>query len=119
MATPLKDFNEHVIKVVNEVSRGVVTITTVKLGFESIFGTVPIRGLGSGFLIGENIIVTNAHVVSDARVVDVIFFDGSRFDGKVYKADTYRDVALVSVENVPKDIKPLPLGDSNQLRVGE
>jgi S1-C subfamily serine protease len=119
MATPLKDFNEHVIKVVNEVSRGVVTITTVKLGFESIFGTVPIRGLGSGFLIGENIIVTNAHVVSDARIVDVIFFDGSRFDGRVLIADTYRDVALVSVENVPKGIKPLSLGDSDQLRVGE
>jgi len=119
MATSIKDFNKHVTSIVENVSKGVVTITTVKLGFESIFGMVPVRGLGSGFLISNDIVVTNAHVVADARAVDVIFFDGSRVEGRVLIADSYRDVALVRVDEIPSNVKPLPMGDSDTIKVGE
>ncbi|MEM0085291.1 MAG: trypsin-like peptidase domain-containing protein [Candidatus Methanomethylicia archaeon] len=115
----IKDFNAHVTSVVDKVSKGVVTITTVKLGFESFFGTVPVRGIGSGFLISEDIIVTNAHVVADARAVDVIFHDGYRTEGRVLIADSYRDIALVRVSDIPSGVKPLQMGDSNNLKVGE
>lgn len=115
----LNELNNHVIEVVDKISKGVVTITTVRLGFESLFGTVPIRGVGSGFLIDKNIVVTNAHVVADARNVNVIFFDGFRVDGKVLIVDAYRDVALVRVDSIPSEAKILTLGDSNTLKIGE
>ncbi|MCX8168631.1 MAG: trypsin-like peptidase domain-containing protein [Candidatus Methanomethylicia archaeon] len=119
MTSSIKDFNEHVIKIIENVSRGVVTITTVRIGFETLFGMTPIKGLGSGFLISDNIIVTNAHVVANARAVDVIFSDGSRVEGRVLIADSYRDVALVRVYNVPSSVKLLPMGNSDELKIGE
>ncbi|MEM2136936.1 MAG: trypsin-like peptidase domain-containing protein [Candidatus Methanomethylicia archaeon] len=119
MGSFLNEFNDRVIEVVEKISRGVVTITTVRLGFESLFGTVPIRGVGSGFLIDKNIVVTNAHVVADARDVNVIFFDGFMVDGRVLIVDAYRDVALVRVDSLPSEAKILTLGDSNTLKIGE
>jgi S1-C subfamily serine protease len=85
-------------------------------------------GEGSGFVLnGEGEIVTNAHVVTTgegasikrASAVYVEFADGNRVGAKVLGHDPNADVALLRVETKGLDLKPLPLGDSEKIAVGE
>ena len=75
-------------------------------------------GGGSGFIVSENgYILTNAHVVSGAEAVDVLFSDGKKKPARVVGADVTVDVAVLKVEG--EDYPALPIGDSENLRVGE
>ncbi|GMR10328.1 MAG: trypsin-like peptidase domain-containing protein [Anaerolineae bacterium] len=77
-------------------------------------------GQGSGFLFDElGHIVTNFHVVSGAESLNVIFADGSSSVAKIVGTDPGSDLAVIAVEDLPKGILPLNLGDSDALRVGE
>jgi serine protease Do len=79
----------------------------------------PRRSTGSGFVIDDTgLIVTNAHVVEDADWIQVRLSDGRRFSGKVVGRDSRVDLALVKIDGAT-ELKPLALGDSNRLRVGE
>jgi len=78
----------------------------------------PRRASGSGFLITENgLLVTNAHVVENAKSIQVRLTDGRRFAGEVVGKDTGVDLAIVKIKAT--ELPVLPLGDSNRLRVGE
>jgi serine protease Do len=80
----------------------------------------PLRpfGLGSGFVISaDGFIVTNAHVIENAEVINVRFTDKREMKAKVIGADKRSDVALIKVEAT--GLPFLKLGDSNALRVGE
>lgn len=73
---------------------------------------------GSGFIVSEDgYILTNAHVVSGAAAVDVLFSDGEKKAAQVIGADVTMDVAVLKVEG--SDYPTLPIGDSSALRVGE
>ena len=73
---------------------------------------------GSGFIVSENgYVLTNAHVVSGAAAVDVLFSDGEKKPALVVGADVNTDIAVLKVEG--EDYPALPIGDSNALRVGE
>jgi serine protease Do len=77
------------------------------------------RGTGSGFFITEDgLLVTNAHVVESADTVQVRLGTGRRYTGRVIGRDSRVDLALIRIEGV-HDVPVLPLGDSNQVRVGE
>jgi len=79
----------------------------------------PRRSTGSGFVIdASGLIVTNAHVIEGAAAIQVRLADGKRFQGKVVGRDNRVDLALVKIEGAT-GLTPLPLGDSNRLRVGE
>jgi serine protease Do len=79
----------------------------------------PRRSSGSGFIIDPGgLIVTNAHVVEDADVLQVRLADGRRFPGKVVGQDGRVDLALVRIEGA-SSLPTLPIGDSNRVRVGE
>ena len=79
----------------------------------------PRRAMGSGFLVHpDGYLVTNAHVVEGATAVQVRLASGRRLRGTVLGRDPRVDLALVKVE-APETLPVLPLGDSNQLRVGE
>jgi S1-C subfamily serine protease len=84
--------------------------------------------LGSGFVYDrEGHIVTNGHVVDDAKVVDVTFVDGSRYTAKVIASDTYSDIAVVQIsqnssqpqQQLLSSLKPVVLGNSSKLDVGD
>ncbi len=77
------------------------------------------RSLGSGFIIDrDGYIMTNNHVVERADEITV------RVSGKEYKAtivgrDPKTDLALIKLATTVKDLQPLPLGDSDKIRVGD
>lgn len=76
---------------------------------------------GSGWVYDDNNhIVTNFHVVESTNNVNVILHDGTIFVGKVVGKDQYSDLAVILVNTTQGiKLKPLPLGDSMKLRVGE
>ena len=100
--------------------------------FERYFGARPgpqpempdeLKGasLGSGFLLSnDGFVLTNNHVVKDATDIRVRLSDGREFSAKVAGRDALTDVALLQLQNVPKDLPPpVVLGDSDTLRQGD
>jgi S1-C subfamily serine protease len=77
-------------------------------------------GAGSGFVIDtKGHIVTNNHVIETADAVMVTFSDGSVTDAQVLGRDSYSDLAVLKVDRLPEGAKPLELGDSSKLQVGQ
>jgi S1-C subfamily serine protease len=77
-------------------------------------------GGGSGFVIDEaGYIVTNQHVVGDADDVSVRFSNGAREEAEVVGEDASTDVAVLRVEAPEEGLKPLTLGDSDSVGVGD
>lgn len=77
--------------------------------------------LGSGFVYDtQGHIITNNHVVSKSKIVDVTFIDGNRYTAKVVGKDPFSDLAVLKiVENLTKPITPLSITNSSNLKVGE
>jgi serine protease Do len=75
--------------------------------------------IGTGFVVSDQgIIVTNKHVVSDASAhYTVVSKDNKKYDVRKIYRDPVLDLALVQVD--ASDLKPLELGDSSKLRVGQ
>ena len=77
-------------------------------------------GDGSGFLWSEEgYIVTNHHVVADADIVSVIFYDGLSLKAEIVGIDPDSDLAVLKVQLDPGRYTPVLLGDSDIVRVGE
>lgn len=78
-------------------------------------------GTGSGFVIDtEGHIVTNAHVVEEADVLQVTFsYDDIVTDAEIIGYDPYSDLAVIQVNVPPERLMPLELGDSSMLQVGQ
>lgn len=75
---------------------------------------------GSGFLFDtEGHIVTNAHVVQNARDIRVTFNDGYLTTAELVGADTYSDLAVIKVNVNAERLVPLPMGDSELMKVGQ
>jgi serine protease Do len=80
--------------------------------------TAPRVGSGSGVVISaDGVILTNNHVVGNARVVEVGFVDGRRVQGRVLGRDPTLDIAVVRVAET--GLIAAPLGDSDRLEVGQ
>ncbi|MFZ0224731.1 MAG: trypsin-like peptidase domain-containing protein, partial [Candidatus Nitrosopolaris sp.] len=77
--------------------------------------------LGSGIVYDTNgHIITNNHVVGDAKIVDVTFIDGNRYTAKVVGTDVYNDLAVLKIiGDLTKPVTPLQLGNSSALLVGD
>lgn len=78
----------------------------------------PVRSQGSGFIISsDGLILTNAHVVREAKEVSVKLSDRREFKAKVLGADTVTDIAVLQVSATGLPV--VRLGDSRQLQVGD
>ncbi|MDD5723337.1 MAG: DegQ family serine endoprotease [Syntrophales bacterium] len=96
--------------------------------FEDFFGPLPRgnnrptpkhRGLGSGFIIDRSgYIVTNNHVIEGTDTIVVTLSDKKEYKAKLIGRDPKTDLALLKIEP-SSDLKPLAMGDSNALSVGE
>lgn len=101
----LDPYESVIIRVAQQVSPTVVSVSHA-------------RGSGSGFFVRDDgVVLTNAHVVRGTRVVQVRLADGRNLRGQVIGGDPDLDVAVV---RVPLEDAPVaPLGDADQLQVGQ
>ena len=75
-------------------------------------------GFGSGVIISKDgYIVTNNHVIDKADVISVKLNDGREYKGRIIGTDASTDLALVKIEG--EDLPTIPVGDSDQLKIGE
>lgn len=77
------------------------------------------QGLGSGVIVGDGLVVTNNHVVDQADEVKVATLDNHQFDAQVVGSDPKTDLALLRIKGDTRGLKPLALGDSSRLRLGD
>ena len=79
---------------------------------------VPVQGQGSGFILSaEGIVLTNAHVVREAREVTVKLTDRREFKAEVLGTDPATDIAVLRIE--ARDLPAVKLGDPARARVGD
>ena len=92
--------------------------------FEKFFGENMPRdfkqpSMGSGFIIdAKGYVVTNNHVIEDADQIKVKLDDDTEFDAEVVGRDPNTDLALLKIES-KKDLPVLPMGDSDELKIGQ
>lgn len=80
----------------------------------------PQYGQGSGFVYDElGHIITNNHVVGQAEKITVIFSDGTEVDATLVGVDPDSDLAVIKVDPQEVNLVSIPLGDSDEIKVGQ
>jgi S1-C subfamily serine protease len=99
----------------------VVEITVTGAAEQTPFGDgQQQRGQGSGFVYDDQgHVITNQHVVDGSESLTVTMRDGSRYGATVVGTDPSTDLAVIKVDAPASKLKPLELGDSKALRVGD
>ena len=100
---------------------GVVQVTSTSVvGNDPFFGSQPRQSLGSGFVIDKSgRIVTNFHVIDGAQEVEVNFSGDDRVPARVVGSDPSTDLAVLEIDAQARALTPLPLGNSDAVRVGD
>jgi S1-C subfamily serine protease len=114
-----RDIESKVVNMVESIRPSVVSIITTRLMVDEWLNATPIRGLGTGFFIDEMHIVTANHVVQGASELIIVTPDGEEYEGELLGADPEFDTALVRVRGGVGSAKPVKLGDSDNLKVGQ
>ena len=93
-------------------------VRVARLATPTVVGVTRQGGSGSGVIVRDDgVILTNAHVVGNARTVNVSLADGRRLSGEVLDRDPTIDIAVVRVN--ARDLPAARLGDSDRLVVGQ
>ncbi len=83
---------------------------------ESVFVVHDDDVTGSGFALGENVIITNAHVATDLTEIKLTAYDGNEYDAFLIGYDKDRDVAVLGTEELT--LEPLPTADYLEMPIG-
>jgi len=111
---PIKK-NLTLVELFKKTEQGVVKIET-----DVVNPMGDAKPLGSGFvydILGHTI--TNAHVIENATKVTVTFLDGNQYNAEIIGAVKFTDIAVIKVNEKPRLLNPLDIGDSSVLLVGE
>jgi len=115
---PLDAEEQNNINVYKKNISGVVNITSRVMTFDFFYGLVPQEGQGSGFIIDkEGHILTNFHVIANARDVWVTLHDRKKYKATIVGTDQAHDLAVVQIK--APDLQPMTLGNSTNLQVGQ
>lgn len=113
--TPLYSKSLSLIEIFEKSESGVVRVNVQRSQEVNAIG-----GVGSGFVFDKKgHIITNAHVVNNAKKVAVTFLDGRSYNAEMIGIDEFTDIAVIKVNVDPILLHPLSLGDSSKLKVGE
>src|SRR3954468_16047092 len=110
------------IRVYDGANRGVVNVLTKMVSHDRFFMLPsPAEGAGSGSVLDkQGHILTNYHVVEDANKVWVTLPGGKDpFEGEIVGEDPDNDVAVLKINAPPEELFPVPIGASENLRVGQ
>jgi S1-C subfamily serine protease len=109
------------IQVYDGANRGVVNIITSTVSYDRFFMLPsPGEGAGSGSVIDKRgHILTNYHVVEDARDIQVTLNGKTYEDAEVVGTDPDQDIAVLRIDAPPEELFPVPVGTSDNLRVGQ
>src|ERR687888_1370685 len=112
--------NEDIIvNAVEQVSKSVVNIASVRTVHDQLFRVFPVEGVGSGVIIDERChVLTNNHVVEEARRLKVTLTDGRIFNGRVKGTDEATDLAVVKLDST-ETLPFAALGNSDDLKIGQ
>ena len=114
------DLEAEIIEVYEAVSQGVVNITNRSFGYDFFLRPVPQEGTGSGIVYDQlGHIITNYRVIEGAEELSVTLPDGTTVPAVQVGEDASNDLAVLKVDVDPELLKPVPLGESNGLRVGQ
>ena len=111
-----------------QVENSVVQITSTlsNPNIQIIINGNPIEGqstrLGSGFIYDkQGYVITNNHVVGNAKTVDVTFVDGNTYAAKVVGTDAFSDIAIIQITDnfSTENLLPLVIANSSSLQVGQ
>ena len=108
------------VSVYDRLHKSVVNITTRSTRLDSFFFTEQTsEGTGSGSVIDQSgHIVTNWHVVADARNIGVTLYNGETYEAIVVGYDPPNDVAIIKIDAPANVLFPITMGDSSKLKVG-
>jgi S1-C subfamily serine protease len=106
------------IKVYQSNIPAVVNITSRAVTFDFFYGLLPQEGQGSGFIIDKDgHILTNYHVIADARQVEVILHNRKKYPATIVGTDRAHDLAVIQIK--APQLTSAVLGDSRNLKVGQ
>ena len=106
--------------VVEKVSESIVSIVTEVETGNAYWGYSVQEGAGSGMIVSaDGYVLTNKHVIDGARQVQVVLQDGTTYNNtRVVMSDPLNDIAFLKINGV-KDLKPVELGDSTTVKIGQ
>lgn len=117
---------DSLVELYNKCSPSCVSIICTVEYNNGFFGVQMGKSLGSGFIVEgkdpksgkmEKYIITNHHVIEDAKSITVRFYDNSEYTATLIGSDEMTDIAVLSIDK--DDMIALEIGDSDSLNVGE
>jgi S1-C subfamily serine protease len=115
---PLDPEEQINVAVYKKAIPAVVNIKSRSVSFNFFYGLVPEEGQGSGFLLDkQGHILTNYHVISGARQIEVTLYNRKNYRADLIGSDRAHDLAIIQIRG--GDFTPAVLGDSRGLQVGQ
>ena len=94
--------------------------SVVQVNVRAADGRIMPGNMGSGFVYSDDgYIITNNHVIDNAKKVTVTFLDGESYIAQIIGTDSDLDLAVLKVQTGSTYLQPIPIGDSSQLKVGQ
>jgi len=114
--------NASLSQIYQQVEPSVVVVQDLQPSTD-LFGQASYTGVqGSGFIYdlnGQDVVITNFHVVDSAVNATVTFQDGNTYTAKVLGSDEYSDLAVLSTDAPQSEMVPLTVVSSSNLLVGD
>jgi putative serine protease PepD len=119
-AQALTDDEKNNVNIYQKASPSVVNVISTVITRDFFLNAIPREGSGSGsFIDARGHVLTNNHVIRDAKKLEVTLADGSKWPAKLVGTDPDNDLAVIKIDAPADKLKPLPLGDSQRLQVGQ
>jgi serine protease Do len=108
-----------IVNAVQTVSKAIVNIASVRTVRDQLLRVFPVEGVGSGVIIDERChVLTNNHVIEEARRLKITLTDGRAFNGRVIGTDEATDLAVIKLDST-ETLPFAALGNSDDLKIGQ